>query len=261
MNLRRLIEHLKGQHWTAVAIDFVIVVVGVFVGIQVSNWNQQRATDKQAAIFTMHLKEDLREEDWVYQLMIGYNRQVLANAERAANDLSGISTMSDEAFMVSAYRATQYKQRLRRRATFDELISTGTIGLIKDRELRDLAIRVYNMPVIENIARDGIESRYREEFRMSVATEVQRALARNCGDRPTMVGDYGAIAAALDYPCQTGLSEASIRETAAALRSNPELLSLLRLRIADLDTRLGDMRGPNYEAVRLGLHAIGKEKP
>ncbi len=261
MNLRRLIEHIKGQHWTAVAIDFVIVVVGVFVGIQVSNWNQQRATDRQAAIFTMHLKEDLREEDWVYQLMIGYNRQVLANAERAANALSGSSTMSDEAFMVSAYRATQYKQRLRRRATFDELISTGTIGLIKDRKLRDLAIRVYNMPVIENIARDGIESRYREEFRMSVATEVQRALARNCGDRPTMVGDYGAIVAALDYPCQTGLSEASIREAAAALRSNPTLLPLLRLRIADLDTRLGDMRGPNYEEVRLGLQAIGKEAP
>jgi hypothetical protein len=261
MNLRRLIEHIKDQHWTAVAIDFVIVVAGVFVGIQVSNWNQQRATDKQAAIFTEHLKEDLREEDWVYQLMIGYNLQVLANAERAANALSGSSTMSDEAFLVSAYRATQYKQRLRRRATFDELISTGTIGLIKDRELRDLAVRVYNMPVIENIARDGIESRYREAFRMSVATEVQRALARNCGDRPTMVRDYGAIAASLEYPCQTGLSEASIREAAAALRSTPALLSLLRLRIADLDTRLGDMRGPNYEPVRLGLRAIANEKP
>lgn len=96
---------------------------------------------------------------------------------------------------------------------------------------------------------------------MSVATEVQRALARNCGDRPTLVGDYGAIAAALDYPCQTGLSEASIREAAAALRSNPAQLSLLRLRIADLDTRLGDMRGSNYEAVRLGLRAVAQEKP
>jgi hypothetical protein len=261
MNLRRLIEHLKGQHWTAVGIDFVIVVVGVFVGIQVSNWNQQRATDKQAAIFTTHLKEDLREEDWVYQLMIGYNRQVLANAERAANALSGSSTMSDEAFLVSAYRATQYKQRLRRRATYDELVSTGAIGLIKDRNLRDLAMRVYNMPIIENISRDGIQSRYREEFRMSLPIEVQRALTRNCGDRPTQVGDYQAITDALDYPCRTGLSEASIRESAAALRSNPTLLPLLRLRIVDIDTRLGDMNGFNYVEVREGLRAVAKEKP
>jgi hypothetical protein len=261
MNLRRLIEHLKGQHWTAVAIDFVIVVVGVFVGIQVSNWNQQRVTDKQAAIFTTHLKEDLREEDWSYQLLISYNRQVRANAERAADALSGKSAMSDEALLVSAYRATQYKQRLRRRPTYDELISTGTIGLISDRALRDLAMRVYNMPIIENITRDGIQSRYRETFRMTLPIEVQRALTRSCGDRPTAVGDYKAIVDALDYPCQTGLSEASIRESAAALRSSPTLLPLLRLRIIDIDTRLGDMNGVNYLEVRDGLRAVAKEKP
>lgn len=32
MFLRRIIEHAKAQHWTAIAIDFVIVVVGVFIG-------------------------------------------------------------------------------------------------------------------------------------------------------------------------------------------------------------------------------------
>lgn len=37
MMLRRVIEHVKNQQWTAVGIDFVIVVIGDFVGIQVSN--------------------------------------------------------------------------------------------------------------------------------------------------------------------------------------------------------------------------------
>ena len=40
MLLRRITEHLKAQNWFA--IDFVIVVLGVFVGIQVSNWNEAR---------------------------------------------------------------------------------------------------------------------------------------------------------------------------------------------------------------------------
>ena len=40
MLLRRVIEHVKSQNWTAIALDFVIVVVGVFIGIQVSNWNE-----------------------------------------------------------------------------------------------------------------------------------------------------------------------------------------------------------------------------
>jgi hypothetical protein len=42
MNLRRVIEHVKAQHWGAVAIDFVIVVLGVFMGLQVQEWNAAR---------------------------------------------------------------------------------------------------------------------------------------------------------------------------------------------------------------------------
>ncbi len=40
MRLRRVTEHVKAQNWFAVGLDFVIVVVGVFIGIQVANWNE-----------------------------------------------------------------------------------------------------------------------------------------------------------------------------------------------------------------------------
>ena len=43
MLLRRITQHVKEQNWFAVGIDFVIVVVGVFIGIQVANWNESRA--------------------------------------------------------------------------------------------------------------------------------------------------------------------------------------------------------------------------
>ena len=39
MLLGRVIAHVKAQNWTAVALDFLIVVMGVFIGLQVSNWN------------------------------------------------------------------------------------------------------------------------------------------------------------------------------------------------------------------------------
>jgi hypothetical protein len=42
MLLRRVIKHVRKQEWTAIAIDFVIVVVGVFIGIQAANWNEAR---------------------------------------------------------------------------------------------------------------------------------------------------------------------------------------------------------------------------
>jgi hypothetical protein len=56
MLLRRVMEHVREQNWSAIAIDFVIVVVGVFIGIQVSNWNGERATDRQAALFMANLE-------------------------------------------------------------------------------------------------------------------------------------------------------------------------------------------------------------
>ena len=36
MILRHLVENLKQQNWTAIWIEFVLLVVGVFLGIQVS---------------------------------------------------------------------------------------------------------------------------------------------------------------------------------------------------------------------------------
>jgi len=46
MILRRVIKHFRNQEWTAISLDFLIVlivVIGVFVGLQVSNWNDRRA--------------------------------------------------------------------------------------------------------------------------------------------------------------------------------------------------------------------------
>lgn len=48
MILRRLMIHLKEQNWFAVAIEFLIVVLGVVIGFQVTAWNQQRAIAAEA---------------------------------------------------------------------------------------------------------------------------------------------------------------------------------------------------------------------
>lgn len=245
MLMRRFVEQLKQQHWTGVAIELLIVVLGVFIGMQVSNWNAEREIAQRGAVFSARLTEDLREEDWGYQLLLGYSRQVLVHANRAVNALDGTALLDDEALLVSAYRATQYKQVLRRRGTYDELISTGTIGLIRDKRLRETAIRLYNSATIDNVAREGMLSRYREAFRMTLPNKVQHALAKACGDHTTPPGDYASIEKVLDYPCQTGLDAATTHAAAEALRANPDLVPLLRLRIADIETRIGDMTSNN----------------
>ncbi len=260
MIFRRVAANFRRQDWTAVAIELFIVILGVFIGIQVSNWNEQRETDQRAAVFTARLKADLRGEDWNYQFLLAYNREVLANSNRAIDALEGTAPLPDEALLVSAYRATQYKNRNRRGSTYDELISTGTIGLVHDPELRDIAIRLYNISTFDNLVREGLQSKYREAFRMRVANPVQRVLAERCGDRYIRPGDYGAIHGILDFPCTTGLSTQDIADAVKALRSDPGIVPFLRLRIADLETRLVDLTSNNRDIMEY-LRNIGRERP
>jgi hypothetical protein len=249
MIFRRIAQHVRNQQWTAIVIDLAIVIAGVFIGTQVSNWNEERVTSRKAEAFAQSLRSDLREEAWSSELLLQYNKEVLANAERAVAALEGKTEMSDEALLTTAYRATQYKQKGRRRSTYDELTSTGAIGLIRDPSLRDTAMRVYTNPMWDNIAREGIQSEYRRAFRMSLPNDVQQAIATGCGDRPITVGDYAAIKYSLDYPCRIDLPPEQLAAAAQTVRSNPTLLPLLRLRLADIRTRLFDFTVNNKDMV------------
>jgi hypothetical protein len=253
MILRRVIDHVKHQEWTAIVIDLVIVVLGVFIGIQVSNWNTERETNQKAAVFTARLRADLREEAWGYEYLIEYNRDVLANADRALAALSGERPLSDEQFLVSAYRASQYEFQDRRRDTFDELTSTGTISLIADPKLRRTAIMVYSSPQIEQMRDGGRTSHYRELFRRTVPAKVQHALLERCGDRLVPPLDYAAMIKSLDYPCTLGLPAEAIGVAAQALRAQDALLPTLQLRFADLETDLANLElysGPLRDNLR-----------
>ena len=62
MILRRLSQSIKEQNWTAIIIEFVLLVSGVFLGIQVSNWNAARLEQKRADELFVRIIDDLESE-------------------------------------------------------------------------------------------------------------------------------------------------------------------------------------------------------
>jgi len=234
MILRRITANFRGQDWSAVAIELIVVVLGVFIGLQASNWNENRQTGAKSADFTQRLRADLRVEAWAWEYQVGYSNDVLASAKWAADALSGKTPLSDEALLIAGYRATQFEFTARRRATYDELTSTGEIGLISDPALRDLAMDLYTLPAFNTILDEGSNNPYRKAFRMAISYDVQQALAATCGDRHVDTGDYKGIAHSLDHPCSSGLPPQVLATSAAVLRNDPQFLQLLRLRIAEV---------------------------
>ena len=70
MILRRLTEHVRAQNWTAVALDFVIVVFGVFIGIQVANWNEERVDRQRETQILRDIATDLAADINAYEVGI-----------------------------------------------------------------------------------------------------------------------------------------------------------------------------------------------
>jgi hypothetical protein len=58
MILRRFIEHVTDQNWFAVGLDVIVVVVGIFLGMQVTEWNENRKTTETSGFIHQKLMED-----------------------------------------------------------------------------------------------------------------------------------------------------------------------------------------------------------
>jgi len=241
MLLRRVIEHVKAQNWFAVGLDFVIVVVGVFIGIQVANWNGERLQAREGAQYSARLKADLREEYRNWRGLVDYLGVVRLNADRASAILEGSEEGTDEALLIHAYRATQYMYFQRRRATFEELTSTGSLGLIADQHLRETASLFFGFQAIDTAFADGADSPYRRLFRGILPIAVQDALTEHCGDRIVYLGGVGRTRLDLDHACETGLGGPEIVAAADVLRTHPEVLPALRLRAMNLRTTIVDL--------------------
>ncbi len=82
MILRRFMKHVTDQNWFAVGLDVIVVVVGIFLGMQVTEWNQDREINNEVTIYKHRLINELKEnitrldnDIQYYQGVIDYYKQ------------------------------------------------------------------------------------------------------------------------------------------------------------------------------------------
>ena len=59
MLLRSITKHVKEQNWFAVALDFFIVVLGILIAFQITEWNEARNNRVQELTYLERLSTDL----------------------------------------------------------------------------------------------------------------------------------------------------------------------------------------------------------
>ena len=148
MILRRVMQHVREQNWFAVGIDFVIVVVGVFIGIQVANWNEARKERAAEQRYLVELARDLEADVAELQRGRRHNLARLAMSEAILKAIDpafkrpdlfrpvGEELVLNPAMANYAYAGlTATHIVVGTDYTFDELIQSGRLGVLSDREL------------------------------------------------------------------------------------------------------------------------------
>lgn len=138
MLLRSITEHVKAQNWTAVALDFAIVVVGVFVGIQVSNWNDAASDRISERQVLAALLEDFRATEIGVQNVLNVNEagsvslKVLADLANGDKEVIALQEIDSHIFR-GLYQIPSYVPVT---VTYDELRNSGRLDLIQSLILR-----------------------------------------------------------------------------------------------------------------------------
>ena len=139
MILRRVIAHVRNQEWAAIAIDFVIVVLGVFIGIQVSNWNENRALRERERTHLEQLLIDLESDRTTGERGVAATNRIDATADAVLAVLEGApqgATISDVDLMRFLLEAGYAYLPQGNPTTYNEMISTGALGLLGSVELK-----------------------------------------------------------------------------------------------------------------------------
>ena len=240
MILRRVIEHVKKQEWTAIFLDFLIVVVGVFVGLQVSNWNEARQNNNLAANYIGRLESDIGLEIALWQKAMDYFGTAQSYANIALDGFSAPVEALDEQFLIAIYQASQVWYVAPNRSTFDELQSTGRIVYINDDQLRTILANHY-----QRVAQTGFTlnqtSQYRRIARLHLHQSVQAAIRKNCGDK-WVTDEVNFYFVRLPKTCEIDIPSDLLKSEIAKIHNNQEVLNELRFHASVLGAQLGTMR-------------------
>jgi len=131
---RRWSEQTREQNWFAVAIDFLILIAGVFLGIQAANWNDSRKERIEERRYYAQILDDLRTDQRTLQDAIHRAAKYNVAAENTLRAIRfGIPpNIAPGRFAIDIHQAGWlYIPRASRR-TYDELISTGNLGLLRN---------------------------------------------------------------------------------------------------------------------------------
>ena len=237
MIYRRFAANLRAQNWTAIGIELAIVIVGVFIGLQVSNWNQARIEQRATQRMIEELKPGLANFLDFFETAKIYYSTTGRYADTAFAGWRNDPNVTDEQFVIGAYQASQIYTFGVNAVNWTQVFGGDQLASIEDAELRrGLAnLMTLNFDMIDT---PTIDTPYRQNVRQVIPEDIQDKIRAQCGDR---VLPNKPLTQTLPAACDLDLPRERWARAAAALRARPDLTAALRWHRAATATFLSNM--------------------
>lgn len=228
-------------------VELLIVIVGVFIGLQVSNWNEARIDRNRAISYLERIRADVDADIVNYRDRLRFWEEVSAYGV-AALGYANTAEMGELTWwdlLLAYFQASQLAEFYTTQSTYEELKSGGELGLIRDLELRNLLARYYT-----NADNPVLTERpvYREHIRAIVPLHVQNHIWENC------YSSDGETQRLID--CESPVGPGPAADLVEAISGNEQLMSELRywmstMRVAQI---IGGDRVKLAEQLRRAVH-------
>lgn len=245
MILRRLSANLRAQNWTAIIVEFVLVILGVFLAILAANWNLERLERKETGRLLSQLDSELIFFVAGMDSIKRYYQVSDRYADRALAGWRGDPSVSDNEFVIAAYQASQINGIGNNSLVWAQIFGADNLRNIDDpglrRNLRQALTFDYGL-----VNLTAAMSTYREEVRKVIPDNLQADIRAKCGDVSQPDGNL-----VLPARCGLVLPAADAARTAKALRARTDLVSELNWHQAKIATQMQNIATLKLYCVRL----------
>lgn len=253
MILRRIIAHFRKQEWTAIFLDFLIVVVGILIAFQITEWNTARQDRSREISYLTRIRADLQGDiDG-----LGERRRYwaeIAAAGRAAAGYAETGALVDGSAWKTArafFWASNVWFYTQNDTAFGEMSGAGDVTLIRSEKLRIALSNYYSNSekIVRAVVYTAIPA-YREAVRGATPVAVASYIINECHS-------HGPVNQRT-VDCPAPVSEAEAAKILEAYLSRPLLVDGLRFWITNLD-QLAQSVDPDTSAATALAAAIDQE--
>lgn len=146
MILQRISKAFAGQDWYVVLLEVFIVVIGIFIGLRVDDWNEGRKERQQERIYLDKLARDLDAMRTELLRDVGGRRLRIERMKQALYALEDCDNspraQADVRFALERYQVSPGIDFLD--ATYNEMVSTGALARIPNQNLKQDIARAFS---------------------------------------------------------------------------------------------------------------------